>query len=295
MSSHPLVTVICLCYNHAKFVRQAIESVLDQDYPAIELIVVDDASTDNSVDIIEEMIEKKTAFTFLKNQTNQGNCASFNRAFTHSKGEFIIDLAADDVLLPDRISCGVVDLESKGDQYGVQYGAVELIDESSKFIGHFYDSNPNKPISGDLYEQLIEKFFVSGPSMFMRRVVLEDMEGYDEQLDFEDFDLCIRSSRNFLYSFTEKTVVKKRIHSQNYSKKQKQFRNKLGRTTLQVCEKIFGLNESLAEHRALQRRIKYEMKKSIQFGNIGLCSSYYRLLKSVNRKVKAFAQAPTKP
>lgn len=288
MSSHSVVTVICLCYNHSKFVKQAIESVLDQDYPAVELIVVDDASADNSVDIIEELIEKKTAFTFIKNEINIGNCASFNRAFSLAKGEFIIDLAADDVLMPDRISTGVADLENKGDRFGVQYGAVELIDENGKFICNFYDNNPNKPISGDLYEQLIEKFFVSGPSMFMRRKVLEDMGGYDDQLDYEDFDLCIRSSRNYLYSFAEKTVVKKRIHSQNYSKKQQQFRNKLGRTTLRVCEKIFNLNSSLAEHEALKRRIRYEIRKSIQCGNIKLSFQFFSLLQTVKRKIGSY-------
>lgn len=287
MSSHPLVTVICLCYNHAKFVEQSIDSVLNQDYPNVELVVVDDASSDNSVAIIEALIEKNTAVTFLKNESNIGNCASFNRAFRRSKGEFIIDLAADDILLPDRISVGVSDLEVKGDRYGVQYGAVELIDETGKSSGNFYDLNSHTPVSGDLYQQLIEKFFVSGPSMFMRRKVLEEMGGYDEQLDYEDFDLCMRSSREYLYSFIQRTVVKKRIHSDNYSKKQQQFRNPLGRTTLRVCEKIFEMNKSVAEHEALKRRIKYEIRKNIQYGNIGLCMQFYQLLKSVKKKIKS--------
>src|SRR6185436_18882244 len=107
MMPSPTVTVICLCYNHARFVEEAIESVLNQSYANIQLIVVDDASTDKSAEVIKQLINKHSSIEFLPLQTNLGNCKAFNQGLARAKGEYVIDLAADDVLLPTRIETGV--------------------------------------------------------------------------------------------------------------------------------------------------------------------------------------------
>lgn len=286
MDSRPLVSIICLCYNQADFVQLAIESILDQDYPAIEIIVIDDASTDYSVSVIEEIVAKFPNIIFIKNNRNLGNCKSFNKGLNVSKGKYLIDLAADDVLMPDRVTIGVADLESKDSIYAIQYGAVDLINENGKLIGKFYDQNPTKPFSGDLYKLLIERFFISAPSMMMSRSVLEELGGYDEDLAYEDFDFWIRSSRDHLYSFTNQTVVKKRIHAANFSKKQSQFRNKLSRSTYLICEKIFHLNKDESEHQALARRVTYEIRKNLQYGNFRVSLQFYYLLKKVKKKIR---------
>lgn len=109
----PLVTVLCLCYNHARFVAEAIDSVFAQTYQPIQLIVVDDGSADNSAQVIEQMLRDHSDVLFLKHTHNQGYCASLNEALKHAKGEFIIDLSGDDVLLPQRVSSGVVELDRK--------------------------------------------------------------------------------------------------------------------------------------------------------------------------------------
>ena len=114
----PFVSVICLCYNHADHVTQAIESVLHQTYEHIELIVVDDASIDGSKSVIENMA-KIHGFQTIFNPSNLGNCKSFNIGFGQSHGKYIIDLAADDLLLPERIQVGVHLMKQKGERYGV--------------------------------------------------------------------------------------------------------------------------------------------------------------------------------
>src|SRR5690349_7222728 len=117
----PLVSVICLSYNHARFAEEAIQSVLSQTYSNVELIVVDDASNDNSVQIIEQQIRHRSDIKFLSLKKNLGHCKAFNQGYALAKGEYIIDLAADDVLLPNKIETGVKELEEAGDSYGVHF------------------------------------------------------------------------------------------------------------------------------------------------------------------------------
>src|SRR5262245_56075887 len=97
----PFVTIVCLCYNQAAFVKEAIDSVLTQTYPNIQLIVVDDASTDNSADIIREIASVNPSLQIILLNENLGNCAAFNRALPSVKGEYVIDFAADDVMMPE--------------------------------------------------------------------------------------------------------------------------------------------------------------------------------------------------
>ncbi|HEY5689858.1 MAG TPA: glycosyltransferase family A protein, partial [Cyclobacteriaceae bacterium] len=126
--SSPLVSVICLCYNHEKFVEQAILSALNQTYSNVEVIVVNDASTDNSAAIVQQLLAAYPQLVFINLESNVGNCKAFNMGFAQSKGEYIIDFAADDVLLENRIQEGVDSLQSAGSEYGVQFSDAMLID-----------------------------------------------------------------------------------------------------------------------------------------------------------------------
>ena len=80
MQEFPLITVICSCYNHAKFVTKSLESVLNQTYKNIQLIVIDDCSIDNSVSVIENFIIEYPQIIFIKNKINLGLTKSFNNA-----------------------------------------------------------------------------------------------------------------------------------------------------------------------------------------------------------------------
>lgn len=262
--SKPLVSVICLCFNHETYVKQAIESVLNQTYEPIELVVVDDASTDNSRSLIENM-SKTHGFQAYFNTSNLGNCKSFNLGLSHSGGKYIIDLAADDLLLADRIRIGVEELERKGETYAVHFCDVELLNQRGHFIStHFKRDQLGKLLqsvpSGDIYQHLVERYLICAPSMMMTRQVLEELKGYDEQLSYEDFDFWVRSSRNHKYVFTDQVLVQKLVLEKSLSSIQYQRKNRHAMSTAMVCEKIFTLNRSEEENEALLKRINYELK-----------------------------------
>jgi GT2 family glycosyltransferase len=289
MDSLPLVSIICLCYNQKPFVREAIQSVLAQKYSNIELIVVDDASNDGSQQEIREILAN-TNIKFIALEKNLGNCAAFNIGFRESKGQYLIDLAADDVLLPDRVACGVRDFQKANQQAGVHFSDAYLMNEDGNDIRTHYARDEKgqlitKVQEGDIYETLIARYFICPPTMIIKRIVLEQLNGYDESLHYEDFDFWIRSSRHFQYLFNEAPLVQKRILKHSHSSSQFAFRSKHILSTLKVCEKIFTLNKSKSEDLALSRRCRYEIRQCLRTLNWGLIPRYVRLMWRIMRRV----------
>ena len=270
----PLVSVICLCYNHERFVAEAIRSVQAQTYPNIQLIVVDDASQDHSADVIAGIVQQHPDITFLRQRHNAGNCKAFNCGLAQAKGELIIDLAADDILLPERIAKGIAFFEKADASVGVNFTDAAWIDEQGEHLYHHSQRFPHHTVpQGDVYKDLIEKYFICSPTMMFRRTVIDHLGGYDETLAYEDFDFWIRSSRVFRYGYTPEVLVKKRIVKNSLS--QNQFRSSIQQwSTFKVCEKIRALNTAPEEHQALNRRLRYEMILNLRNFNLVLALRY---------------------
>jgi glycosyltransferase involved in cell wall biosynthesis len=260
-----------VCYNHERFVADAIRSVLNQSYKNIELIVVDDGSTDNSVSVIKSM-----NVTLIDRKANKGYCSTFNEGWKACKGEFIIDLAGDDELPPDRVQLGVNEFQKRDDLYGVQFGDALYSD------GHLHSKRFPDPSEGFIYTELIKRYFICAASMMSRRSVLTMLNGYDENLAYEDFDFWIRSSRHFKYFYTPEVLVKKRIVKGSMSEKQFERGNPQQFSTYKVCEKIRDLNKTREENNALRERLWYEIRHCIFQMDLGLARKYLQLLRTVH-------------
>jgi len=161
MIKQPLVTIICTCYNHENYVLDALNSVINQEYQNIQLIVVDDNSYDSSNKVITTWIKSHPDTIFIQNQENLGITKSFNNAYKHAKGEYLIDLAADDILLP---KCVKLQLEvfknSSYNNVGLVYGNAIVTDDSGNFIRYYFarkddGSFINKRPKGNVYEYII--------------------------------------------------------------------------------------------------------------------------------------------
>jgi glycosyltransferase involved in cell wall biosynthesis len=265
--SDPLVSIICLCYNQGRFVEETLHSVINQTYPNIELIVVDDGSCDNSVALISELVLKYPHIKFLSLQNNIGNCKAFNQGFKISTGAFVLDLAADDVLLHDRIEKQVRYFQKLDPTYGVVFTDASYIDESGKFLNNHYETlMKNRLVTtvpvGDVYKDIISRYFICTPTMLSRREVFEVLNGYDEELSYEDFDFCVRASRVFKFWFlneklTKVRKVKKSMSTGWYTKNDRQLHS-----TFLICKKIRSLNRSVEEDDSLIARLKFELRQS---------------------------------
>ena len=276
--SHSLVTVICLCYNHEQFVQEAVESVWHQNYSSLQLIIVDDASLDNSVSVIKRVIKNRPEVSFITNENNQGSCRSFNQALKVAQGDFIIDLSADDVLLPDRVKRGVEVLELAGLEYGVQFSDADIISKEGSHLYYHSKKFPHHTIpQGDIYKNLIERYFICSPTMMFRKEVMAFMGGYDEALAFEDFDFWIRSSRKYKYYYVPEVLVKRRMLSTSMSRAQFTKSNEQRWSTLNVCRKIKELNRTSEEMQALRHRLQYEVFLSLRMMDVRLAYEFLKL------------------
>lgn len=282
-SSYPLVTIICLSYNHENFVAEAIDSVLHQDYPNIELIVIDDCSIDRSAEIIKEVCVGKD-IKYILNKENLGNCAAFNEAYVQSNGKFIIDFSADDILLPNRVSVGVRELEGNGIDFGVHYSDAMMIEENGNYLG--LHSSLTKTIEpgetmpeGNIFSEVLARYFICPPTLMARRRVFEALGGYDESLSFEDFDFIIRSAREFSYCYSSEVLVKRRIVEQ--SKSQAQYKKGSADlwSVMAVCEKAMHLVKNKEEREALNQRLQYECRQVIIHNETEIVDRYLDLMK----------------
>ena len=279
----PLVSVICVNFNQADYIEEAVSSVFNQTYKNIELIIVDDNSIDNSKETIDKIKTLHPGITIIMLKTNSGICKAFNSGFHISKGEYIIDFAADDVLLPERIKEGVEKLQEKGNEYGVNFTNAAFINETSQTTGYHFKIN-NRGITqehvpeGEIYKDLLEKYFICAPSMMTRRSVMETLNGYDENLLYEDFDFWVRSAKITKYCFTNKILVHKRIHHDSLSTHQYKKNSQLLISTYEVCLKAESLNESDIERKALITRVQYELKKALQFYNWKVATNFSQII-----------------
>lgn len=272
-----LVSIICLCHNQGQYVREALDSVMAQTYDDIELIVVDDGSKDGSKGVIREWLENHPGVEFIDILVSIGNCAAFNRGWEASSGSYVIDLAADDILLEDRVTRGIRRLGETG--AGVDYCNAEIIDEAGIHLSVHNDRFASPMPEGDIYTTLVSQYLVCPPTMIFRREVLEALGGYDESLSFEDFDFWVRSSREFHYCYTDEVLVKKRVVNKSHSASQGRFRNVHQKSILKVCEKILKMNRTIEEGRALKKRCWHEIRQSIKKGNLELIPNYLSILK----------------
>ena len=206
----PLVSVIIPNYNYARYVCEAIDSVLTQTYPNIEIIVVDDGSKDESKEILQSYGGKiKTIL-----QQNQGVSAARNNGLTESKGEFIAFLDADDVWLPQKIEKQIERFLSD-DLLGLVHVGVEDIDADGKHLSNHLDG-----LEGDISHEflLFNRAVVlgGGSGIIIRRQILEEIGGFDTRLSTSaDWDVFHQVSSRSKVGFIAEVLLKYRIHGSN--------------------------------------------------------------------------------
>ncbi len=282
MGSHMVVTIVCLCYNQAPFLRESVESALRQNHPHLDIWVLDDHSSDGSQEIIRSLKAEYPSLHIRLESARSGHNRLFNRYLPEYRGEAIIDLAADDVLLPERVAAGVRAF-SEHPACGVNFTNAELINEGGNHLSWHFPVNDQGQAridvpEGDLFTELVSRYLVNPVSMMIRQEVLDQLGGFDEDLSYEDFDFWVRSARNFPYCYTDRVLVRKRVHQTNYSHSQYVYGSIQMRDTYQVCRKIRGMIRTRTEQRALQRRVRYEMRQCVRHGNLKLFYDYLKLL-----------------
>lgn len=282
----PLVTVICLCYNHERFVREAVTSVLAQTYSPIQIIIADDNSTDHSPAIITGLKTEHPSLELILSSQNLGNCKAFNNAYAQAKGEFIIDFATDDIMEPQRVAMQVQLFMQHDRNTGVIFTDATYVDEEGKFIRNHYDHLfkhgliRNIP-EGDVYRHVLTTYFIASPTMMIRRSVLDTLGGYDPSLSYEDFDLWVRSSRQFKYAFLNEKLTRIRKLRKSLSTGWYVPGDHQLLSTYKVCLKATLLNRDEGDRQALIQRVRYELRQSVFTSNHKEAKLFFSLLQQL--------------
>ena len=279
----PLVTIIALAHNHAPFLREALDSILAQTYPHLEVWLVDDASADGSPAILREYAAAHPAWHLLLLPENVGNCRAFNAAFRQSRGAYVIDFATDDVLLPERVARQVAVFEAAAPTVGMVYSNCEHISEDGQPLGlhHRPDGAGHlqpRPASGWLFAEVLRRFFISTPTMLMRRACLESLGGYDETLTYEDFDFWVRASREWQFLYLDEVTTRKRKHPRQMSARAYRRHDPYLDSTIKVCEKALDLSRNAAEREALAVRLRSELRQALRYRHAAQARQLYALL-----------------
>ncbi len=220
----PLVSVIVLTYKHEKYIKQCLDSIINQSYKNIELILINDGSPDNTDVIVQECIkklEKRFINVIYVNKSNEGIVKSFNKGLDLSQGEYIVPFASDDVMFPERIELQVEYLEARKD-YGLVYtdgfhvDTEGILDINAKYDEKKQFSTIMSFQSGDLFDFMLKNLFrMPTPTICIRRECYNVVGKYDENLLCEDPDMFIRISRKFKIGFVNQPLVLHRIHVNN--------------------------------------------------------------------------------
>jgi glycosyltransferase involved in cell wall biosynthesis len=288
MQDIPLVTIICLCYNQEDYVLESLFSVINQDYPSVELIIVDDYSIDNSKSVIKKWLIDFPEIQFIANETNLGSTKSFNKALKKAKGEFIIDLAADDVLLPNCVTSQISAFKNTAfKNLGIVYGNVEIITKNGEFDSYYFPVDRFKKVitprlKGDIYESVLAGGdCMCSVSAMIKKSVFDYLNGYDETLAYEDLDLWIRASRIYDFDFIDEILIQKRTVENSlgtiFFTKNDAKAKKINHSTYLILQKAISLNKTKKENKAVLKRIHFEMILAYKTANKTLLLQYIML------------------
>lgn len=279
----PLVTVILTAFNHQIYIRECIESVFAQEYPNIELIVIDNASTDDTLSVIERVQVNYPGFILIKNLFNKGLCKAFNQGLALAKGKYVIDLSGDDVFLPGRVKNQIAAFEQCSNDYAVVFSNAQYIDRDSKPLKYHYHIDATgkaigKVPSGDVYKKVLERYFICTPTMMMRTEALLLMGGYDETLKFEDFDFWVRSSVKYKYFYLDEVLTLKRDTPRSLQTLVYKKDSGILLACYAVCNKAYDLNRDQEEFELLAKRIRMFIRKCLYAHEFELAGKFRKLL-----------------
>jgi glycosyltransferase involved in cell wall biosynthesis len=212
--SSPLVSVVIPVYNGGKYINEAIDSILGQDYPRVELFVLDDGSTDDTL----ERIKRYDGRFYWETHPNRGQANTLNRGWQIAKGEILSYLGADDALLPGAVSTSVRYLLENEDVV-LTYCDYYLMDTYSDIVRRVYAPEFN-------YHDMVVRINCSpGPGVFFRRDVLQTAGLWDPHLrQMPDYDYWIRLGLVGSFKRIPEPLAKFRVHenSQSYAESDEQ-------------------------------------------------------------------------
>lgn len=241
--SQPLVSIVVPAYNHARYLREAIDGILAQDYPHIELIVLNDGSTDDTDEVLRSYPSGRF---YWETQANMGQSATLNKGWRMSRGEILAYLSADDALRPEAVSRSVAALQAHPEAVGV-YCDYELISAESTVLRHV--AAPEF----DYFAMLQRGVCAPGPGAFFRRKAFEAAGPWNPAYrQMPDYDFWLRMGLFGTLLRVAEPLAYYRVHEQSQTfAAATAVRSE---EAIQIIAELFRRSDLLPEVRAAERR-----------------------------------------
>ncbi len=266
--SSPLVSVVVPSYNHGRYVQAAVRSVLDQSYAQVELIVIDDGSTDDSLDILGRL---EGGF-HLESQKNAGQSATLNKGWAMARGEILSYLSADDLLMPYAIATAVEYLQRSPETVMV-YGDFDLIDERSRVLRRVHAPD------FDYFDMVVRATCPVGPGVFFRRGAHEAAGGWNPEFrQWPDYDYWLRLGLRGSFQRIPRALAAFRVHDQSQTLSRVSFER--AEEPTRVVRGYFASNANIPAHilRAKKTALSHAAVTSAQLhfraGRIGAAATH---------------------
>lgn len=245
------VSVLIPLYNRAVYIEETVDSVLSQDYPDVELIVVDDGSTDGG-DKLVDAYALRGELTLLRHpgNVNKGQAAALNLALQHATGEFIAVLDSDDLFMPGKLSAQVAFLRAHP-EIGLVYGNGKGVNAEGKEIYEInYDSREERSDPNDI---LLDCYFLLPQNALVRAEVYTAAGNFDERLrSGQDHDMLIRLSEHTKIAHQSIDCFRYRRHGDSISAKGTETRWRCGLIILEKAAQRYPYRAAtLRRRRAL--------------------------------------------
>lgn len=223
MNEEPLISILVACYNQENFIIDCMKGMKNQTYQKIELIISDDASTDNSWNVIEsyrETLEKCVhRLVLLHQEKNLGYIANLNAMLSNVTGDYVKIIAGDDFLDKEYVSY-VVRSINKDENIGVWFTNGFVVSEQSTYdnvqiVNPFYSKKPEWE-EEKLIRQLYTDNFVFAPSAVVKKALYDKYGTYDESLCIEDWEMWLRlATKGVKFGYIDECLVNYRKNSQS--------------------------------------------------------------------------------
>ncbi len=200
---HPKVSVVIPTYNRAHLISRAIQSVLDQTYQDLEIIIVDDGSTDNTEEIVKSFKDER--IRFIRYDKNKGASAARNTGIRASKGEYIAFQDSDDEWFPDKLEQQMKVFRISPPEIGVVYSGFYRIEADKKI---YVPSDFITQKEGNIHNELLKGNFVGTPAVLIKKECFENTKYFDENLPaLEDWELWIEISKHYVFKYVNKPLL----------------------------------------------------------------------------------------
>lgn len=248
--TNQLVSVIVASYNHGPYIEECIKSIMDQSYPHVELLVVDDGSSDDSPSKIAKL-QQKYGFDF-RVQKNKGLTHTLNETIARANGQFIAPFGSDDVMLPDRLAVQMAHIVDKP-EVGICGGNIEMIHADGSL---YPEEVQGRDIPGrrmnfeDVF--LERKTYVPAPTMLIRREAFEKVGGFNPEIRLEDLYIQLKITHaGYVIDVLNHLCARYRKHSTN-SYKNVRF----------MTESILRIYQDYADHPDYEK-VRYRFLNSM--------------------------------